>query len=399
MVEKFLSKELTCVITDQSTVTQRSASQSKGSDKLTALTSARGQSRAQAILQKSVGQRKQPGKSTDVLGNASKWGIRIKSVEQALKWINTQLQKKPQDTTQSKNRVYSLREAFLKVEDHSRQYKPLIKELRGWPHLNLDAPPGFSPFDEPVSMRTRSHSSSRSPRKVVKRAANKSSAGSTDKKGYCELCDTHYRGMQKHVNSRGHKLLASREDTYAELDRLIARGKTLKEFEDERIRKRSSRGRMQTRSRTRSRSPVSPKPTPQKGKTTSSKTTSPKGGSWRTASQQRRSATPGERSRSIRSKTSSPARKTSSSPRKAQKKVTPIKIVRFQDNGYSVVKSTAKKRRRDQSDNTTSHAMPKRKRTDRFSIVEATPMKIRLRRSKRKSSQVTRASLFVGRLH
>lgn len=108
-----------------------------------------------------------------------------------------------------------------------------------WPRLNLDAPPGFSPFDEPVSMRTRSRSSSKSPQRRTKRAAGKRSTGSTDKKGYCELCDEQYVGKKTHITGRQHKLVASRKDTYAELDRLISRGKTLKEFEAE-MRKKTS---------------------------------------------------------------------------------------------------------------------------------------------------------------
>ena len=89
-------------------------------------------------------------------------------------------------------------------------------------------------------MRTRSRSSSKSPQRGTKRAAGKRSTGSADKKGYCELCDAHYVGMKRHINSKQHKFVASRKDTYAELDRLISRGKTLKEFEDEMRKKTSS---------------------------------------------------------------------------------------------------------------------------------------------------------------
>lgn len=76
------------------------------------------QTRAQAILQKSVKQQKQPAKSTDVLTNADKWGIQVKPVEQVLKWIDAQ--KKRQASAQPTGRVCSLKGAFLKVEDHSR---------------------------------------------------------------------------------------------------------------------------------------------------------------------------------------------------------------------------------------------------------------------------------------
>lgn len=76
------------------------------------------QTRAQAILQKSVKQQKQAAKSTDVLTNAEKWGIQVKPVEQVLKWIDAQ--KKHQASAQPIGRVYNLRGSFLKVEDHSR---------------------------------------------------------------------------------------------------------------------------------------------------------------------------------------------------------------------------------------------------------------------------------------
>ena len=76
------------------------------------------QTRAQAILQNSVKQQKQPAKSTDVLTNAEKWGIRVKPVDQVLKWIDAQTKRRA--TAQPTGRVCSLRGDFLKVEDHSR---------------------------------------------------------------------------------------------------------------------------------------------------------------------------------------------------------------------------------------------------------------------------------------
>ena len=57
----------------------------------------------------------------------------------------------------------------------------------------------------------------------------------------------HYVGMEKHVAGREHKLVASRKGTYAELDRLISRGKSLKEFEDEVRRKRAAAASKSTR--------------------------------------------------------------------------------------------------------------------------------------------------------
>lgn len=76
------------------------------------------QTRAQAMLQKSVKQEKRVVKSTDVLTNAQTWGVQVKQVELVLKWIDEQ--KKRQANAESTCRMCSLRGAFLKVEDHSR---------------------------------------------------------------------------------------------------------------------------------------------------------------------------------------------------------------------------------------------------------------------------------------
>ena len=148
------------------------------------------------------------------------------------------------------------------------------------------------------------------------------------------------------------------------------------------------------RSRTRSRSPVALKLTPQKSKNTPSRPTSSSRVSKQTTpSRQSRTPSPGRRTPN---RQSTPARTRPSSARKAPKTVTPVKIIRFQDDQYSVVKSTAKKRRRYQSDNETGHSKSKRKKTDRYSIVEATPMKIRLRRSRRNGVSVARGSMYVN---
>lgn len=380
VVENFLSKDISFVVTDQATTSLRQTSQKKETTDF-AQSRLVGQTRAQAMLQKSVEQQKQAVKSTDVLTNAQKWGVQVKPVELVLKWTNEQ--KKRQATAESTGRVCSLRGAFLKVEDHSRKYKPLVKELQFWPRLNLEAPPNFSPFDEPVSMRTRSRSSSKSPRRAARRKITREPTASEDKKGYCELCDVHYEGIQKHVASKQHNVTASQRNTYAELDRLIGRGKSLKQFEDE-LRRRRARDASETtrvtRLRTRSRSPVAEKSTPNRSKETKSS-----------------SSSPSRRSPKRKLRTRFPSRATPSPPQPAQM-VTPLKVVRFQGNQYSVVKSTTKKRRRKDSNSDSSHiSKSKRKKTDRYTIVEATPMKIRLRRSKRKRSSTARGSLLVSR--
>lgn len=111
------------------------------------------------------------------------------------------------------------------------------------------------------------------------------------------------------------------------------------------------------------------------------------------------SSPPSRRTPKRKSETQLSFRGTPSLPRKPAQTVTPLKVVRFQDNLYSVVKSTKKRRRNDNdNDSDSSHiSRSKRKKTDRYRIVEATPTKIRLRRSKRKRRSTAKGSLFVSR--
>lgn len=111
------------------------------------------------------------------------------------------------------------------------------------------------------------------------------------------------------------------------------------------------------------------------------------------------SSPPSRRTPKRKSETQLLFRGTPSPPRKPAQTVTPLKVVRFQDNLYSVVKSTKKRRRNDNdNDSDSSHiSRSKRKKTDRYRIVEATPTKIRLRRSKRKRRSTAKGSLFVSR--
>jgi len=146
--------------------------------------------------------------------------------------------------------------------------------------------------------------------------------------------------------------------------------------------------------RSRSRSPVIVKSTPQKRKIISGTSTSPQ--RQKTLRSKPPTPSPGRRTPNRQSETSSPAQTRPNSVKKVEKTVTPIKIVRFKDDQYSVVKSRAKKRRRDEADVEASHNKSKRKKTDRYSIVESTPMRIRLRRSRRSGSKGATGSLFVN---
>lgn len=100
--------------------------------------------------------------SGNVLSNARLWDVTIVRLEKLLEGLSRYI--KPGKTTSLKTlpasnkshsnkslvvKVRKLQVPFIKVEDHSRQYKPLVHELKEWPKPWFDSPPALCPFDRP----------------------------------------------------------------------------------------------------------------------------------------------------------------------------------------------------------------------------------------------------------
>lgn len=45
--------------------------------------------------------------------------------------------------------IRKLQVPFIKVEDQSRHYQPLVKEFKEWPLPDFNTPVGTCPFDSP----------------------------------------------------------------------------------------------------------------------------------------------------------------------------------------------------------------------------------------------------------
>lgn len=86
-----------------------------------------------------------------------------------------------------------LRRPFFKVEDLSRNYRPVIYEPLQWPTINYDCPPDASPFDPP-----RPSLPSSSAQDSSKRAQRKDTpAGNERRLGYCEPCGARFEDLEK----------------------------------------------------------------------------------------------------------------------------------------------------------------------------------------------------------
>ena len=109
-----------------------------------------------------------------------------------------------EDTTLA---VKKLRAPFIKVEDHSRQFKPLVVEMNEWP--NLDEM--FNDNNDTKNVKPKFERRDESNR-------------------YCGLCEQYYVNINSHVKSSMHRRNARDESKWRTVDNLIRRQPTPAEF-------------------------------------------------------------------------------------------------------------------------------------------------------------------------
>ena len=93
---------------------------------------------------------------------------------------------------------------FLKVEDLSGQYRPIVCELKEWPQIKFDDVPPASPFNYLRPTKEYRHES-----------RNK------DHQKFCELCNIQYRDVAKHLAGMRHQTYASNDNLFIGVDALI----------------------------------------------------------------------------------------------------------------------------------------------------------------------------------
>lgn len=185
-----------------------------------------------AASQKKAGSKK----SGDVVSMAKSWGCKVFSLETLLSELK-KLKPLPKSAGEKSRapcgRVHGLTQPFLKVEDHSRGYRPLIHETKKWPRPRHTTSPGGCPFDTSRVIKSsgRVRSSRGSPSPSKRRSGGPHPMLTRHKKpGYCECCSVKYKDLRMHLRSGKHMEYASTESNFASLDRLISRGTRFAEF-------------------------------------------------------------------------------------------------------------------------------------------------------------------------
>ena len=284
-VESFLSKDVQVLVTNQSNNENRGSSAP-----LSPLSTCTSSSRmhtdsplnterpSTAILTRGKALALQAAKlqcngSTDVMENSKRMGVRVWSLETAVRAIKRAKREenrqaiRNEEANSNPQGFKSLKAPFLKVEDVSHRFKPLSTEFESWPvmeylaRLSLD--PGFqhgklvTPSNSPakhspsklrvqpllaVQRMNTLHMNQlmerqgtlaqgeKSPikKQIAKKSPQEEKKGilkkqqPLERRGYCEACLSRYSNLQEHRLTSSHKLFVSNQDNFSKLDRAIS---------------------------------------------------------------------------------------------------------------------------------------------------------------------------------
>lgn len=165
-------------------------------------------------------------------------------------------------------RVRALKAPFVKVEDMSRAYKPLVFEVKAWPTPNVHCSPEDSPFDSPLPRKDKAKRQTEKPVRLTPATPKQPVVPLENKPGYCECCKAHFRDVKmvslfdarllhitlccspsvhqhtcdcadftslipsfvQHLQGEQHLTFATNAKNYAGLDELISQGTSFNDF-------------------------------------------------------------------------------------------------------------------------------------------------------------------------
>ena len=208
-IETFLSKNVTHIITGEKTY-QKSETILKKMQS----------SRAKKMVQLAVQARPQkvsskPEKPVLTLNDLMKFSVncnkhvgnRNRSLNEKVESFTNNIVAKVDQRMNA--HVRELQGKYIKVEDVSGKYRPLVVEMKDWPELQLDC--DNTPFTHP---------------KVLKSIP----IHSRIQKKLCELCNHYYTCETSHLNGSEHQKNAHNNTLFASLDDVIQKGPTLRDL-------------------------------------------------------------------------------------------------------------------------------------------------------------------------
>jgi len=245
-IEKFLSKDVTCVITNRGKVDNMSQRKDVSAipcaprQSLQPSCGSKIMSRGQSLLMRSNSLK--DTSVCDPVTFAQIWGIKTVSLDTVLKAIERQLPtcapsspaskqsdkshdiKKRRklsgtsvkDEDKSRPFVTKFSGPFIKFEDTQSNFRPFFHQYATFPHLDFEGDLSNGIFRcaknlQPAVMR----------KNVSTVVANTRKQKVWSKRGYCECCDTMYDDLNQHLTGVEHQRFAEHVENFADLDKLI----------------------------------------------------------------------------------------------------------------------------------------------------------------------------------
>ncbi|XP_053115289.1 protein DBF4 homolog B [Hemicordylus capensis] len=186
-------------------------------------------SRGKEFLRKAIGsQGSTCGNS--ILANARSWGVQIMHTDDMLSCIRRLESKKHFSKVKllasglQSLKVVRLKPPFLKIEDESRQHRPFLQQFESFPELCFRSQRRHSPFEAPQaaasSKKWRASKGQQSPSELSPHSL--CCVRPKTQKGYCECCKEAFIDLHTHLQDSQHKEFALDPSHYALVDHIIS---------------------------------------------------------------------------------------------------------------------------------------------------------------------------------
>ncbi|KAK5850905.1 hypothetical protein PBY51_001742 [Eleginops maclovinus] len=200
-------------------------------------------SRGKALLEKAIRNNERLHTSS-VLMNARSWGVKVVYVDDVLLYLKHLTResfdapnKRPEQKTHTKQqgaqvvKAVALRASFVKIEDSSRKYKPILLQNMTLPTLRFSG--RFSPFEIPPPPRLEKRPEKGEDKTREKKTVESSIKSQTPlscnpmqppKKNvsYCECCNQPFHNLEEHIQYEQHRAFALDASNYRVMDQLVA---------------------------------------------------------------------------------------------------------------------------------------------------------------------------------
>ncbi|KAK2156577.1 hypothetical protein LSH36_209g01021 [Paralvinella palmiformis] len=254
-VERFLSREVTCVITGNNDLRHNKSTKISVDSSNVGSPCSAVLSRGKALLMKSnasaIDSSGGRSRASIPVAFAKQWSIKIMTIGNLLNCVRRELIRSGQLVRSSKKSIKTkskkLAGAFVKFQDCNQLYRPSWKILKMFPSVDVDpdAHPEYSPFERNCNKNKYVHKNdsasihhvrlkSGNPQtmsNVKKECKGKSMKRMRKEPGFCECCDVYFTDLHQHLTSESHLMFSANKENFSLLDSLVSMMPSLACFE------------------------------------------------------------------------------------------------------------------------------------------------------------------------